>query len=382
MQGRELANLHGVKNAEDVELPFLGDVRRVGEERKGDVHQEKITRSALPRVLPPCLHWEMSSSSSSSAATPRSQPPVAATPNGFGMTDAGLVLMATIWGVNYSVVKAGLQAMTPLSFTAVRMVFASLVLFAVARFIRDAWPSRRDAWQLFLLGLLGNGFYQLLFISGMARTRAGVAALIVAAGPAWIAIMSRMLGRERVSRLGWGGIGLQLVGVVCVVGSTQGFEGGEQGLIGAVLISAGSITWALYSVLLQPYTQRAHALHLSAITLASGALMMAVVGLPDMLRLDWGSVSLTGWGAVAYSALGAMVVGYMLFYHGVRVLGPTKTAMYGNLQPIIAIAVAWVMLHETPTSWQLLGAGFIMAGLLVSRTAKVRPAPEALEEAA
>jgi drug/metabolite transporter (DMT)-like permease len=56
--------------------------------------------------------------------------------------------------------------------------------------------------------------------------------------------------------------------------------------------------------------------------------------------------------------------------------------MYGNLQPIVAIAVAWVMLHETPSSWQLLGAGFIMAGLLVSRTAKVRPAPEALEEAA
>jgi drug/metabolite transporter (DMT)-like permease len=56
--------------------------------------------------------------------------------------------------------------------------------------------------------------------------------------------------------------------------------------------------------------------------------------------------------------------------------------MYGNLQPIIAIVVAWIMLHEQPTGWQLLGAGFIMAGLLVSRTAKVRPAPEALEEAA
>lgn len=301
---------------------------------------------------------------------------------GFGLTDAGLVLMATIWGVNYSVVKAGLQAMTPLSFTAVRMVLAALVLFGIARFARDAWPSRRDTWRMLLLGLLGNGFYQLLFISGMARTRAGVAALIVAAGPAWIAIMSRLLGRERVSRLGWAGIGLQLMGVLCVVGSTQKFEGGEQGLAGALLIATASIAWALYSVLLQPYTQRSNGLHLSAITLASGATMMALVGLPDMLHLDWGGVSMNGWLSVVYSALLAMVVGYLLFYHGVRVLGPTKTSMYGNLQPIIAIGVAWVMLHETPTSWQLLGAGFIMAGLLVSRTAKVRPAPEALEEAA
>lgn len=298
------------------------------------------------------------------------------------MTDAGLVLMATIWGVNYSVVKTGLQAMTPLSFTAVRMVSAAAVLFLVARVVKNTWPSRRDTMHLLVLGLIGNGVYQLLFISGMARTRAGVAALIVAAGPAWIAIMSRLLGRERVSRLGWAGIVLQLIGVLCVVGSTQGFEGGEQGLIGAMLISGGSIIWALYSVLLQPYTQRMNALPLSAITLASGALMMAVAGAPDMLRLDWGGVSLAGWGAVLYSSLGAMVIGYMLFYQGVRVLGPTKTAMYGNLQPIIAIAVAWAVLHETPTGWQLLGAGFVMAGLLVSRTAKVRPAPEALEEAA
>jgi drug/metabolite transporter (DMT)-like permease len=236
--------------------------------------------------------------------------------------------------------------------------------------------------HLLVLGLIGNGVYQLLFIFGMARTRAGVAALIVAAGPAWIAIMSRWLGRERVSRLGWAGIVLQLVGVLCVVGSAQGFDGGEQGLRGAMFISAGSIIWALYSVLLQPYTQRLHALPLSAVTLASGALMMAVAAAPDMLRLDWGGVSAAGWGSALYSSLGAMVIGYMLFYQGVRVLGPTKTAMYGNLQPIIALAVAWALLHETPTGWQLLGAGFVMAGLLVSRTANVRPAPEALEEAA
>ncbi|WP_353268367.1 EamA family transporter [Gemmatimonas sp.] len=317
-----------------------------------------------------------------STPTAATRAPSPAATQGFGMTDAGLVLMATIWGVNYSVVKTGLQAMTPLSFTAVRMVSAAAVLFLIARVVKNTWPSRRDTMHLLVFGLIGNGVYQLLFISGMARTRAGVAALIVAAGPAWIAIMSRLLGRERVSRLGWAGIVLQLIGVLCVVGSTQGFEGGEQGLIGAMLISGGSIIWALYSVLLQPYTQRMNALPLSAITLASGALMMAVAGAPDMLRLDWGGVSLAGWGAVMYSSLGAMVIGYMLFYQGVRVLGPTKTAMYGNLQPIIAIAVAWALLHEKPTGWQLLGAAFVMAGLLVSRTAKVRPAPEALEEAA
>jgi drug/metabolite transporter (DMT)-like permease len=209
----------------------------------------------------------------------------------------------------------------------------------------------------------------------MARTRAGVAALIVAAGPAWIAIISRLMGRERLPTMGWVGIGLQLVGVACVVGSTRGFEGGGEVMLGAALIASGSICWALFSVLLQPYTQRAHPLHLSAITMASGALLILLIALPDLQRLQWTQVPAAAWGAVAYAGLGALVVAYLLFYRGVRVLGPTRTAVYGNLQPVIALGVAWVMLHERPTGWQLTGASFIMGGLLLSRMAQVRPAP-------
>ena len=149
----------------------------------------------------------------------------------------------------------------------------AVVLFAIAAFVRDKLPARRDIITLALLGLIGNGLYQLFFIFGMSRTRAGVAALVVAAGPAWIAIISRMLGREHLPMRGWSGIGLQLLGVACVVGSARGFEGGRDVMLGAGLIAMGSIAWATFSVLLQPYTKTAHPLHLSAITMSS-ALMM------------------------------------------------------------------------------------------------------------
>lgn len=295
------------------------------------------------------------------------------TPHHFGLTDLGLVLMAVIWGVNFSVVKAGLTAMPALTFTGIRVLLAAVVLALVALTVKDTpWPSRRDAVRLAALGVLGNGFYQLLFIVGLSRTRAGVAALIVAAGPAWIAIIGRMLGREHPGAAAWTGIALQLLGVVCVVGSTQGFDGGGETLLGAGLIGLGSIAWAIFTVLLQPYTQRAHPLHLSALTMASGAAVVGVVALPELMKLDWRAVPLPAWGAVLYAGIGALVIAYLLFYRGVRVLGPTRTSMYGNLQPIIALAVAAIALRERPSGWQLLGASCIMAGLLVSRL--VRPA--------
>ena len=236
----------------------------------------------------------------------------------------------------------------------------------------DRWPSRRDVLHLALLGVMGNGLYQLLFILGMARTRAGIAALVMAAGPAYIAIISHLLGRERLPTRAWAGIFMQLAGVGCVVASARGLDTGTHSMLGAGMIACGSLMWAVFSVLLQPYTARTHPFHLSSITMASGAALLLLVATPALRALDVSSVAPTEWGAVVYAGVGALVVAYLLFYRGVRVLGPIRTAMYGNLQPLIAIAVAWVMLHERPTGWQLAGASLIMGGLLLSRTAASR----------
>jgi len=293
---------------------------------------------------------------------------------GFGMTDLGLILMAVIWGVNFSVVKVGLRAIDPLPFAALRVLLAAIVLVALAAATRGATlPPRRDIVALLGLGVIGNGLYQLLFIAGLLHTRAGIAALLIAAGPAWIAVMSRLMGRERLPARGWIGIGLQMIGVGCVVGSAGGSDMGSGALLGAALIAAGSATWATFTVLLQPYSVRVHPFQLSAITMVSGALVCLVVAVPGLLHTNWSGIGVGAWGALLYASIGSMVLAYLLYYHGIRVLGATRTAVYGNLQPLVALAVAALVLGERPTGWQLFGAAFIMAGLLMSRTTRVQP---------
>lgn len=285
----------------------------------------------------------------------------------FGMTDAGLIFMAVVWGINYSVVKAGLGYLSPLAFNGARLGMAAILLLLAAAFIRDTpWPQGLDRKRLLWIGLLGNGLYQLFFIFGLNRTRAGIAALIVAATPAWIAIILRILGRDHIRPMAWFSIGLQLLGVACVVGSAQG-SGGSGTMLGALLIAGGSVCWAFFTVLLQPYTARFHPVKLSAVTMASGALAVTLIASPEVFRVDWSLVPLKAWWAVAYAGIGALVIAYLLYYRGVRILGPTRAAMYGNLQPVAALAFAWLMLHEQPTTWQLVGATLILGGLLLSR---------------
>jgi drug/metabolite transporter (DMT)-like permease len=229
------------------------------------------------------------------------------------------------------------------------------------------------------LGLLGNGLYQLLFILGVARTQVATTVLILASGPALVAVMGRIRGSERLTRQAWCGVALQLAGVVCVVagtvGATTGGGGGSgvESLIGGLLVLGAAISWAYYSILVKPLSERVAGLHIGAYTMLGGSLVTVTAGLPALLSTPWHTLPRGAYLALLYSSAGAMVVAYLIWYHGVRVIGPTRTSMYSNVQPVMAMAVAWTFLGEKPSAWQIAGAALIMSGLLLARTATHEP---------
>lgn len=275
--------------------------------------------------------------------------------------------MATIWGVNFSVVKYGTTLLDPLAYNGVRLSLAALVLVAIVAIARLPWPSRRDTLGLLGLGVLGNGIYQYFFVIGVSRTRASDAALVIAATPAMIAIIGRLRGTDRIGRRGAAGIALSIAGIAFVVLGTAAGDTAGSSLGGDLLVLVGSACWAVYTVYLKSYTQRVGGMQLSAVTMVGGAVPLLAAASPAIIRADWPHFPLMGWMAILYSAFGALVIAYYFYYRGVRILGPTRTSMYSNLQPVIAVLVAWAMLGEQPTLTQGIGAGLIMGGLLLTR---------------
>lgn len=288
--------------------------------------------------------------------------------SGFGTTDALLVLMAVIWGVNFSVAKLGAAAFPPLAFNATRVTLATIILLSICFLGGYQWPSRSDLRKLLLLGVIGNCVYQVFFIEAISRTRAGNVAIVMASTPAWLALIGRMRGTDHVGRRAMLGIAASLAGIALVILSGSGSGQGGASLGGDALALAACISWATYTVLLKPLTHRTDALVISTVTLAGGAVPLSLIAIPDLRRTHWSAVPLAGWGAVLYCSILAMVVAYLFWYRGLRVFGPTRTAMYANLQPIIALIVAGVMIGETPTIWQGVGAASIMTGLFLTRS--------------
>ena len=291
------------------------------------------------------------------------------------LTDFGLIALAAIWGVNFSIVKVALNEFEPLAFNALRFPLAAAALgWIMFRGAEDLMPQREDIPRILLLGLIGNVLYQLAFIIGLDWTYAGNASLLLATTPVWTVILSVAAGHEQPNR--WVIIGIigTLVGMVLVViGSDDQLTLGSTTLRGDLLMIIGSIFWSVYTVAGANPVARYGALRMTTWTLWVGTPVLFGAGIPSLLQTDFTGVSVTAWWAIFYAGLFALALAYVIWYHGVEKLGNSRTAVYSNLVPVWALITAWIWLGERPEILQLLGAVSILIGLTISRLGQRSP---------
>ena len=114
----------------------------------------------------------------------------------------------------------------------------------------------------------------------------------------------------------------------------------------------------------------------TTVMMTSGTPFLLLVCTPSLLRQDWSRVRPIAWAGVVYSGLFAIALAYIIWNHGVRKIGSTRTAIYSNITPIVAILVAWLALGEAPTIGQVAGAIVIFAGIYLVRHGMIAIAPE------
>jgi drug/metabolite transporter (DMT)-like permease len=288
---------------------------------------------------------------------------------GRGWTDLSLLLMVLVWGVNFPVVKWALEAFPPLGFNALRFVLASLFVLAVLR-LRGPLPRprRQDVLRLALLGMIGNVLYQLCFIFGLSFTRAGNASVVMALTPVFIALLSAGVGHERQRRRVWVGGCLSVVGVGLVTGGAVRLGDEPLAWLGDLLLVGAGGVWAFYTVGARPLIQRYGAVPVTAWTLWAGTGVLLLLGAPDLLALDWRAPGAAAWGGLVYSAVLSIGLAYLLWYGGVARIGNTRTAIYSNLTPLVALATAALWLGEVVTPLTLAGVALTLGGVMLVRS--------------
>jgi drug/metabolite transporter (DMT)-like permease len=297
----------------------------------------------------------------------------------------GLVLLIVyvVWGSTYLAIAFMIETLPPLLAAGIRFLVAGvLVLGALVAYARLRgralerprpvhWRSAAIVGTLLLLG--GNGGVVLAEL----RIPSGIAAVLVATTPIWLAVFNAIFTRRRPSALVIGGLVAGIVGVAVLLVPVEGF--GELDPLGVGLCLVAEIAWASGSL----YARRAplprSGLLLTGMEMVAGgtALLLAGTLLGELGQADVGAFSLRSLLAVGYLTVFGSIVAFTAY---TWLLANASVAMVGThayVNPVVAVALGAILLSEPITPRTIIASVIIIAAVV----AMVSGRPQAAEEA-
>jgi len=280
-----------------------------------------------------------------------------------------------IWCGNFIALKVCLGAMSPLGVTSFRTTAAAIILYVIHRLRKDrqciTGLKTSDFVFFFKLAFLGLVLNQLLFITGLHYTTVAHSAVIVTFGPLFTLFFAWMQGQERLTRIRVIGMGLSIVGVVCL-NLDRDLKLHTEYLVGDFLTFCGSIAFAYYTVLSKEGSIRYGSVPSTAFTYFAGACVLFPAGLPSFLSLS--SIPLK-WNIIVsffYVAVMASVLAPLIFYYALRHMSASRFASLTYLQPVVTTVSSTLLLSEKLTPTFVLGGCLVLTGVLLTQGSTFR----------
>jgi drug/metabolite transporter (DMT)-like permease len=289
-----------------------------------------------------------------------------------------------MWSANFVIVKAAVEAIGPLTFTAARYAVAAVTLFllVVWRFglVR---PPTRVVLTLMGLGVLGFGVYQVLWSVGLTQITAGDSAMIIAISPVITALLAGAVGMDRLTAPKLVGALVAFAGVAIVIAGGHELALGAS-LVGDLMTLGAAVLWAVYTVCATRMLRRIDPLQVSAWAVLGGALFLLPLGIWEVATggIDGAGAGAAGIAAgltlgvvlaILYSGALAAGIANVLVFNAIRLIGPTRVTVSQFLVPFGAVLLGALLLHEPVGLAQLAGGAVIVLGVWLTRRRSVLP---------
>jgi drug/metabolite transporter (DMT)-like permease len=296
-----------------------------------------------------------------------------------------------VWGSTYIGIAIAVDTIPPFLMAAIRFGLAGAFLFGWS-FLRAGGtaiaPTRREWRDSLIVGglLLGGGMGMVAF--GQQTIPAGIAAVLIAMLPLWIAVLGRLFLGERLPRLAVVGIVVGFVGVAVLVGPTVTGESGALEPLGLAAIILSPISWATGS-LFASHRARLPRLPLvaSAAQMVTGAAILTAMGVAsgELGRFDPAAIAPDSLAALAYLTVIGSLVGFSVYGWLLRSAPLPLIATYAYVNPVVAVILGALILRETIEPRTLVAGAVIIGAVALIVTARGRmrpPAPAVAGDAA
>ena len=286
-------------------------------------------------------------------------------------------LVYVFWGSTYLGIAIAVEHIPPALMCAVRFLIAGTLMLAYCGFRgRQIVYRPRQLWHMAVVGtlLLMGGNLTLSFAERVLPS--GLSALLIAVTPLWFLVLDAwLLGDHHISRRGAIGLALGIVGMVVLLWPKLTATGsiGRRELWFSLSLLAGSFSWAFGSVLSKLW-------HTSDLDpLSSTAWQVIFAGIANLifavLNRDFSHAVWTprGVAAMLYLVVGGSWIGYTSYIWLLRHAPSSKVSTYAYVNPVVAVFLGWLVLHEQIDHYILLGSAIIIASVVLVTSAKVAP---------
>jgi drug/metabolite transporter (DMT)-like permease len=281
-----------------------------------------------------------------------------------------------VWGGSFIATKIAVAEVAPVTLVWLRFAMGVVILvgFVAARH-QFALPPLRELGPFALLGFIGITFHQWLQSNALRTARASTSGWIVASTPVFIALLARVVLRERLSWSRVAGIALAAAGVVMVVtrGHPTSLLAGRFGEPGDLAIMISAPNWAIFSVLSRRVLRAHPAARVMLYVMTIGWLFTTVQFLAGPGPADAVRLSRTGWGAVLFLGIACSGLAYVAWYDALERLPASEVGALLYLEPLVAMVVAAVVLGEPVGVAMLAGGAVILLGVWLVNRPRVRP---------
>jgi len=267
--------------------------------------------------------------------------------------------VSIIWGTGYLSTKIALPSFPPFWLTSIRFFLSGMLMLIWCLIKRYPFPDRPDDYvRIGLLSILflvvGNGF----LVWSQQVLSSGLVAIICAALPLWMAFFTIVTQ------------GYRKTGIKTILGLISGFSGmvllvypkiqnvETDSLISLFVLFLATVGWALGSFWMNKVGKRYNVMVFTALEMliASGFMLIAAFFSPPLVISQIAPVSLV---ALSYLVLVASCLAFTAFFYLFSHANPVWASTYAYINPVIAVYLGWLILHE-PLSWNIITGALIV----------------------
>ena len=286
-----------------------------------------------------------------------------------------LTLTSIIWGVAFVAQTEGSNYWGSGTFIGIRFLIAALVLLPVILItdrrseFSETSTERKSCWRAG--GICGFWLFVASFFQqeGIALgTGAGKAGFITATYIVIVPILGRILYKKRTGAAVWIGVSIALVGLylLCLTGrfSLQ---------LSDILILLCAVTFSFQILAVDRFSPKFNAIRLATVQFLVCGLLSMLAAIPlDIIPVGlaaWASplASWSAWIPLLYAGILSSAVGYTLQIVGQKDFNPTIASLLMSLESVFAVLAGWLILHQTMTLREAVGAALIFAAVIIAQ---------------